>query len=137
MYKKILLPIDLTDRHDKALGAAADLARQSGGEVLLLHVVEVIPGLTEEEEFYGRLQRVARKHLGRLSERLAGQQVAASVEVLVGHRGREIVRYAQESAADLMILTAPRIDPDTVSVGLGSMGYKVGIFAPCPVLLVR
>src|SRR4051794_12630322 len=99
MYKKILLPIDLTDRHEQALVAAADLAERSGGEVLLLHVVEVISGLTEEEEFYGRLERIARKHLSRLSERLAARRVAARVEVLVGHRGGEIVRYARESGA--------------------------------------
>ena len=43
MFKKILLPLDLTDRHAAALQLAAELARQGGGEVTLLHVVEVIP----------------------------------------------------------------------------------------------
>jgi nucleotide-binding universal stress UspA family protein len=137
MFKKILLPIDLSDRHQQALSAAADLARQSGGEVLLLHVTEVIAGLEGEEEFYSRLERIARKHLEQLRERLAKQGLTARMEILLGNRGAEIVRYAREWKADLVVLTAPRIDPDHVSAGLGSLGYKVGIFAPCPVLLVK
>jgi nucleotide-binding universal stress UspA family protein len=135
MFKKILLPIDLSDRHERALRLAVDLA--AGGEVLLLHVVEVIPGLPEEEEFYSRLERVARKHLEVLRRYLTDQKVSAQVEVVLGHRAREIVRRAEEANVDLVILTAPRVDLDNVSVGLGSLSYTVGIFAPCPVLLVK
>ncbi len=72
MFQKILLPLDLTDKHRAALDTAAELARQNQGELLLLHVVEVIPGLSGEEEqgFYQRLQQVARTHLGRLAAAL-------------------------------------------------------------------
>jgi hypothetical protein len=48
MFKKILLPIDLTDRHGRVLVVAAELATQSGGEVILLHVIETIAGLAME-----------------------------------------------------------------------------------------
>jgi nucleotide-binding universal stress UspA family protein len=139
MFKKILLPIDMSDRHDQALRVAADLARARGGvgEVILLHVVETIAGLPEEEEFYGRLQRVARKHLEGMSRSLADQKVPARLEVVLGNRGREIVRQAREGNVDLVILTVPRIDAGNVSAGLGSLGYQVGLFAPCPVLLVK
>jgi nucleotide-binding universal stress UspA family protein len=72
MFKKILLPVDLTDKHGPALDLAADLAKQSGGGILLLHVIEVIAGLSMEEEkdFYGRLEKMARGHLKRLGGRL-------------------------------------------------------------------
>ncbi len=72
MFKKILLPVDLTDKHKPALDAAAKLAGQYGGTVTLLHVVEIIPGLPMEEEgtFYGRLERVARNQLQQLGKRL-------------------------------------------------------------------
>src|SRR5262249_24308492 len=36
MFKKILLPLDLTDRHTAALRLAADLARQGDGDITLL-----------------------------------------------------------------------------------------------------
>jgi nucleotide-binding universal stress UspA family protein len=50
MFRRILLPLDLTDKHDGALKRAAELARQSGGEISLLHVIERIPGLEAEED---------------------------------------------------------------------------------------
>jgi nucleotide-binding universal stress UspA family protein len=137
MFKTILLPIDLSDRHEHALRVAGELARAGNGEVILLHVVEIIPGLSEEEEFYGRLERVARRHLATFHDRLMRENVPARVEVIVGNRARLIVRRAGEIKADLVLLTAPRIDPDKVSAGLGSLAYMVGIFAPCPVLLVK
>jgi hypothetical protein len=35
------------------------------------------------------------------------------------------------------VLTAPAAEPGKPDVGLGSLSYQVGVFAPCPVLLVR
>ena len=59
MFKKILVPVDLSDTHQQALEIAAQLANEGGGQVTLLHVVEVIPGLWVEEErdFYDRIKR--------------------------------------------------------------------------------
>jgi len=139
MFRKILLPVDLTDRHGKALEAATDLARQSGGEVTLLHLVELIPGLGMDEErtFYQRLERMARKHLEGLGKHFEGAGVRWRAEVLYGARGPDIVRYAQETGADLVVLTSPRFDPGHPAAGWGSLSYKLGVLAPCPVLLVK
>src|ERR1700752_4521738 len=88
MFTKILLPVDLSDRHAQAVDAAASLAKQSGGAVTLLHIIEIIAGLTLEEEknFYKRLEKSARDHLARLAEQLKRQQVAWRTEILYGHR---------------------------------------------------
>jgi nucleotide-binding universal stress UspA family protein len=139
MFKKILLPVDLSDRHQKALDTAADLAKQSTGEVTLLHVIEIIAGLSLEEEksFYKRLEKSAQQHLARLAEYLKRQQIACRMEILYGHRGPEIIRYAGEESADLIVLTSPRIDPNNPGVGWGSLSYKIGMLATCPVLLVK
>jgi nucleotide-binding universal stress UspA family protein len=139
MFKKILLPVDLSDRHQRALDAATDLAKQSTGEVTLLHVIEVIAGLSMEEEknFYKRLEKSARDHLAQLSDRLKGQRIAWRTEILYGHRGPEVIRYAAEKGADLIVLTSPRIDLNNPGVGWGSLSYKIGMLSPCPVLLVK
>jgi nucleotide-binding universal stress UspA family protein len=50
MFQRILLPVDLSDRHQPALNAATDLAAQSRAEITVLHVIEVIPGLPIEED---------------------------------------------------------------------------------------
>jgi nucleotide-binding universal stress UspA family protein len=139
MFKKILVPIDLTDRHGAALDAAMDLAQQSGGEVVLIHVIEVIPGLSmeAEREFYNRLERMARAHLDRLGARLGDRAVRFREEVLFGNRGMEVIRYAAHMGIDLIVLTSPRIDPHNLAAGWGSLSYKISITCPCPVLLVK
>jgi nucleotide-binding universal stress UspA family protein len=139
MFKQILLPVDLTDKHRRALDLGAELALQSGGTVTLLHVIEVIPGLSMDEErnFYRRLEQMARAHLGRLGQPLAERRVLWRAEVRYGHRAPECARYAAEAASDLIILTAPRFDPDHPAAGWGSMSYRIGLLAPCPVLLVK
>jgi nucleotide-binding universal stress UspA family protein len=139
MFRNILLPVDLSDRHQAALNVAADLAGPSDGEVTLLHVIEVIPGLPIEEDltFYHRLEKVARKHLNQLGGILRHRKVNRHAEILYGPRGPKIVQYAQEKDVDLIVLTSPRFDPDHVGVSWGSLSYKVSVLAPCPVLLVK
>jgi nucleotide-binding universal stress UspA family protein len=138
MFRKILLPLDLTDKHKKALDTAAELAG-AGGEITLVHVIELIHGVSveEEKEFYGRLEQAAQEHLARYAEVLHGRQIRCHKEIFFGGRALEIVRLARESGTDLIVLTAPAAEPGKPDVGLGSLSYKVGVFAPCPVLLVR
>lgn len=139
MFKRILLPIDLSDRHHRALEMAAELAGPHGGEVVLIHVVELIAGIPVEEEkaFYSRLEKTARAHLEQLGDRLKQSNVAWRARVFLGHRVAEIVRHAEEMKADLVVLTSPPLDQNNLLAGLGSMSYKVGLFSPCPVLLVK
>ena len=73
MFKNILVPIDLTNKHQRTLDTAAELAAQAAGTVTLLHVVELIPGLGLEEErpFYDRLEQMVRKHFEHLVPQFA------------------------------------------------------------------
>lgn len=139
MFRKILLPIDQSNKHRQALEIASDLAGASVGEVILLHVIEVIPGLAFEEErdFYARLEKAARHHLEQQGERLQHRHIPWRAEILYGNRVAEIVRFAREGEVDLIILTSPQIDPQNLAAGWGSLSYRVGILASCPVLLVK
>jgi nucleotide-binding universal stress UspA family protein len=139
MFKTILLPVDLTDRHGPVLDVAGELAAQSKGEVILLHVIETISGVAieDEREFYDRLERTARDHLDRLGKHLDEHKATWRAEVRYGNRARESVQYALAAAADLIILTAPRFDPAAPGAGWGSMSYRIGILSQCPVLLVK
>ena len=68
MFTKILVPVDLTDKHQQALEIAARLANESGGEVTLVHVVEVIGDLWDagDRDFYDRIEGL--EHLDRAIE---------------------------------------------------------------------
>lgn len=114
MFNKILLPVDLSDKHQRACDIALELAKPNGA-IALLHVVELIAGLSMEEEknFYARLEKLARRHLEHLGEGLKDRQVSWKPEVLYGNRGPEVVRYAAAQKADLIILTCPHSTPTT------------------------
>jgi nucleotide-binding universal stress UspA family protein len=139
MFKKILVPVDLTDSHQRALEIASGLAGAAGGEVTLLHVIELIHGLPmdEEKDFYQRLARKARAYLERLLDRLEGPRKNVRVVVVYGDRAREIIRQAGEGDADLIVLTSHRVEAGTSPARFGTLSHAVGIFAQCPVLLVK
>jgi len=139
MFKRLLLPIDLTDRHAKVIATAADIAAQSGGSVTLLHIVELIPGLAREEDraFYDRLEKKARSHMDNLGKGLTGRKVAWQAEVRYGLRVLETVQFAGEANCDLIVLTAPTFDPAHPAHGWGSLSYKISMLSPAPVLLVK
>ncbi|MER3415460.1 MAG: universal stress protein [Gemmataceae bacterium] len=139
MFRRILLPVDLTDRHQRSLEMAARLARHEAGEVVLVHVIEVIHGLTpdEDRDFYGRLEKNARQHLEILGQFLTQQSVPWSVRVLYGDRAEQIIHCAEEEHADLILMTSHRIDLTGPIAGWGTLSYKIGILSQCPVLLVK
>lgn len=139
MFRHILMPVDLSDQHQAALKMVRELCTSSGGEIVLLHVIEQIAGLSVDEErpFYGRLERLAREHLEKLGKQLDAAKVRWRSEVRLGPRVRLIAEYADEMKADLIVLTSPRADPANVWGGLGSLSFRVGLVAPCPVLFVR
>ena len=139
MFERILLPVDLTDKHGRALEVAGQLAGRNRATVVLLHVIEVLAGLSmdEEKDFYARLEKRALHHLQRLGHRLKDGQVTWRAEVICGNRGPEILRHAQVINADLIVLTAPHLDPNSPAAGWGSLSHKIGFLASCPVLLVK
>jgi nucleotide-binding universal stress UspA family protein len=138
MFHKLLLPVDLANRHQPALDIAREIAGPNG-HVVLLHVIEMIPGLSMEEEkpFYDRLQMKARVHLEHLAQTLAAHHMACATEIRLGNRVAEIVGYAREAGIDLIVLIAPPFALEDPATGWGSLSYKVSVFSTCPVLLVK
>jgi nucleotide-binding universal stress UspA family protein len=139
MFNKILIPLDLTDKHRPALAAAVELAQKGGGQIYLLHVIERIPGLPEEEvaDFYRRLEHNAEQHLARTSAYVTGKQIRCQRKVTLGSRAQAVADHAVEIEADLIVVSAPRFDPEQPAAGWASLSWKIGFLAPCPVLLVK
>jgi nucleotide-binding universal stress UspA family protein len=142
MFRKILVPVDFTEKNEAALESAAQIvggSAQEGSEVTFLHVVETIEHIdfNEMSDFYRGLENRASAKLFVLVERLKEKGVSARHEVLFGKRAETIVRYAEEKAADLMILSSHKVDRDHPALGLGTLSYAIAIVARCPVLLVK
>ncbi|MDF1562610.1 MAG: universal stress protein [Deltaproteobacteria bacterium] len=136
MFSSILVPLDLSDRNTEALRLAASLLAP-GGRLTLLHVVELIPGLSREEEpaFYARLERAAHEQLGAHARTLEAEGCAPEVVIEAGRRVEVIVTQAADHA--LVVLASHRIDPSTPARSWGTLSYQIGLLAPASVLLVK
>jgi nucleotide-binding universal stress UspA family protein len=138
-FRHILVPTDLTERTDKALGLAGRLASRDAARVTLLHVIETIDGVPFDElkPFYERMERKARTTTNALLRRAAEAIETAATAVTYGRRAEEIVNYSAANAVDLIVLASHRVNPSLVNRDWGTISYKVGILAQCPVLLVK
>jgi nucleotide-binding universal stress UspA family protein len=139
MFKRILVPVDFTEKSMPAIDAAFTLARQMGAEVILLHVIETIEHvqIDEMKPVYERLAISARSGLQEFSERFEAQDLPVEQLLVYGHRADSIIESAIEKRADLIILASHRVDPDRPGHDWSSISYAVAILSPTPVLLVK
>jgi universal stress protein A len=103
----------------------------------LVHVIETIDGVQFEElkSFYGRLERKARAAMTGLARRAPAARVESAL--VYGRRVDEIVKFVTDNGVDLIVLASHRIEPAGKDRDWGTISYKVGILAQCPVLLVK
>ncbi len=136
-FQQILVPTDLTERTVKALDFALRFAGGGRTRVTLFHVIETIPGLAfaELKPFYRKLQAKADAKMAALARRAPGGKVEA--EVAYGPRAETIIKFATTRKADLIVLASHRVNPSNVGRDWGTISYKVGLLAQCPVLLVK
>lgn len=139
MFKRILVPLDLSGRNGRTIDIARELAQLHHARVTLLHVVTQIPDVAASElsGFYQRLERVSARRLGRIADRFTARSVRVGVAVCIGEPAREIVKTAATKKIDLIVMGSHKVAPGPPSAGWGTTSYKVGIFCRCPILLVK
>lgn len=138
-FRHILVPTDLTDRTEKALQLATKLASSDGARVTLVHVIETIDGMQFDElkPFYERMERKARTTMTAFVARAPEGAAHTEAAVVYGRRAEEIANFATANGVDLIVLASHRVNPSMVNRDWGTLSYKVGILAQCPVLLVK
>lgn len=139
MFRSILVPTDFSEKSFRPLDIAVNIAEHYCGGVHLFHVVEIIQGATfdECEDFYRRLEKKARAHMGELMESFRDRGVRIEDTVAYGNRAQEILKYAEKHQVDLIIMNSHRVDLGRPSEGWGTISYKVGMLCSCPILLVK
>ncbi len=137
-FKKILCPTDFSEASRLAIDVAADLAARDKGELCVVHVVEVEPPLPSDPNFVMEVpeyERTLHADAQRQLDALAACLKNVTIRTMVGHGdpGSEIVRVAQEEAADLIVMpTHGRTGLDHLV--FGSVAEKVVRHAHRPVL---
>lgn len=140
MFSHVLVPVDLSSKNERALAVALEIAAESQSRVTLLHVVQRIDHVPQNElrEFYGRLEERAHKRLTKVAGRFQERGLRTTLAVVMGVPAREIVRYAEGKKVDLIVINSHEVvDLDRPGQGLGTTSYKVAILCRCPVMLVK
>ncbi len=141
MFKKILVPQDITDIAERPVELALDMARQTGGSVTLLSVIDdsfpnpdILSFQMPWADYYRHLRQEAETRLDDLQKKLGGGN--AEVVVVRGKPAAAIVSFAEEEAFDLIVMGthSPRGLRHAI---MGSVARRVIHDAPCPVLVAR
>jgi len=141
MFKKILVPTDGSGRAREAAEEAIELAKNVGGEVHFLYVVDssITSGVPEDwawEQLEGVLQEEGRKSVGKLEKMSEEAGVETERVVLEGIPHREILSYAKDEAMDLIVIaTAGRKGLDKLL--MGSTTERVLRSSDVPILVIK
>ena len=144
VLKRILVPTDFGDASEAALVYAKALADAFSSSLHLLHVTEdlicptwatdayaaSLPGIYEE------IERQGRERLEQVLSPEERERYHAELVQLSGSPFVEIIRYAREVQADLIVLGTHGRGA-IAHMLLGSVAERVVRKAPCPVLTVR
>lgn len=139
MFKTILVPVDISqlDGARQALSLARDFAKSRGGKIVLLNVIEEIPNYIAAEipaEIFTTANDHAEREMASFAES-EGVSGDAEVVVLHGHAARDILDFANERKADMIVMSSH--DPGFADYFLGSTASHVVRHAHCSVLVVR
>ena len=139
MFQHILVPVDLSAKNKQTLEIAVKVASLENGKVTTLHVIELIADTSFEEfgDFYTKLEQKAQEEIEKMASPYKESGLKIERIIVFGNRTEEILKYAESQAVDLMVMNAHKVDPSDPGQGWGTISYKIGILAQCPVLLVK
>jgi nucleotide-binding universal stress UspA family protein len=139
--RRILVPLDFSEPASGALDMAIDLAGRFHAELILFHAHQLptyaFPDgvMPLQPEVLHELEQSMLAELERLAGRARAAGVQVSTHTSLGTAADEIVRYAHECGADLIVMgTHGRTGLRHVLIG--SVAEKVVRKADCPVLTV-
>ena len=142
MFKRILVPLDGSNRAERAIPVAARLARASGGSIILLQVrsAAIGPYLVPQPTL---AQAATNADLAEAEQYLAGIATSTDLDgiptetaVLFGPAAPAILAVAHSFHADLIVLCSHGYTGMTRWV-MGSVAEKVARHAPVPVFVLR
>ena len=138
-YTSILVPFDGSEQSKKALGRAAELAKQDGSRVAVLYV---IPRYEEMVEFFRTdaiqksLYHEAEKVIAEARKIAQEKNVLIATEIRDGHAADEIVAAAGKQEADLIMMGTHGWRGVSKAI-MGSTTTRVLTESTIPVLVVK
>lgn len=141
--KKILAPIDFSTHSHEAFDAAVDIAGRYEAEIVLVHVVPMLPSLPSfktafhEGEYEKELHVEAERRLDAMVQELKARGIQArSVVGTANDIAMEILRTAEHEQTDLIVISTHGMG-GWRQLAFGSVAEKVVRLASCAVLVIR
>jgi nucleotide-binding universal stress UspA family protein len=143
-YQRILVPMDWSELSKSAYEQALGLAKMTGGQVTLLHIMEPVPF------FYHNLGegQISTANMGSLSENK--DRAMAMLKDLINHANepdvKTIIELEEGNVAEEIIRRSSHFDivimgtighNALATLFMGSTAEKVSRHACCPVMLIR
>ena len=149
MFHKILVPLDGSKLAECALPYAEELAKGCNTEELVLvSVTERVQGYRPEEspdqplgqelipEAAGKLERQAKRYLGKIAKALEAKGIKTQTQVLLGNPAEEITIFSKYKGIDLIVMSSHgRSGPSRWA--FGSVTDKIFRASCVPILMVR
>jgi nucleotide-binding universal stress UspA family protein len=136
VFKTIVLAVDGSESSDLAVAHAADLARESGGRIVAVHIKEMIAGRfagpvhVDEND----LQAKIRAQVKELND--SGLDITLEMHsTMTGGPAPVVADTAAREHADV-IVSGTRGHTALAGVIVGSVAQRLLHLAPCPVLVV-
>jgi nucleotide-binding universal stress UspA family protein len=141
-FRRILVPVDESRPSQNSLAVAAGLARETGAEVILTHVVQMRWSQDEPElkATYGDIvddyRKAGEETLRRTAESEVFSGLDVDTELLFGNSpARELLNLAKEREVDAIVMGS-RGRGGFGSMILGSVSQRVIHDATVPVIIV-
>ncbi len=145
MFKKILVPVDGSEKAAKAALHGAELASKMGSELILFHVAPSLPPYTGESpdhliNIQQALMDEYTKHgyniITQVKDDLAAYGLNISTCIAIGQPADEIIKKAKETGCNLIVMGSRGLG-EIKGYLTGSVSNRVTRYATCPVLVVR
>lgn len=138
-FRRILVPIDFSDRSRAALTKAAAIAGPEG-KLDLFHVLEDLsamePGLLWDTVQNPERQERSRRALRELAAQLGIEDAGVHVATTVGNPASEVARFAEFLEADLVVV-ASHGRTGLARLAMGSVAERIVRLCACPVLVLK
>ncbi|MDQ2717452.1 MAG: universal stress protein [Chloroflexota bacterium] len=144
MFKRILVPLDGSTWAERAIPAAARIARATGGTIVLLQVVNppmdytaslAQPVVLAEPAMEAEIAE-ANRYLADLVETALPKTIDTKIEVISGSAAPTILGTIEEQQIDLVVMCSHG-NTGMKRWMLGSVAQKVARHGPVPVLVLR
>jgi len=141
MYDRILVPTDGSDTVEQTLPHALRLAADTDATVQALYVVDTraihAADADDREALEADLTETGEDAVESVADRAAAEDLAFETEIRRGTPDTEIVRHAEETDSDVIVIGTDGKTPREKLQALGSVSERVVDSAPIPVFVVK